>query len=454
VQHFLAVLVIAVGLLGPARPAAADVSMTVDVASGMPPALFSNGMILQRELPVPVFGKASPGEMVTVTFNGQVKATTTGGDGKWSVELDPMPAGGPFDMTIEGNNTIVISEVRIGEVWVAAGQSNMTRRRIRRTVLETNPTIRTLARRDWNERPGTNPYTFALRLQTALGVPIGILNLASGGSNVVSWLGETATTDPDPEVAQYLIGDWGYLYRRFIKPILPYRVRGVIWWQGEADLKRPDRHRTLLPAAIRTWRNEWGQGDFPWISMQVPTGRGLQAGFPPDPLPANPSADDMSAFMRQTYVVTLAELAQTSFVSSLDLEGGVHPVDTDAYSGRLADQALALVYGQPIAYSGPIYSSMSLEPGAIRIHFRASTAQGLTGQGGPVQGFAVTEDNVTWHWADADIQGEEVVLSSPAASNPIAARYAWGNRPTWANLVNGAGLAAAAFATDATPGEF
>src|SRR3990172_203595 len=175
--------------------------MTVDVESGVPPALFSNGMILQRELPVPVFGKATPGEMVTVTFNGQQKMATTGLDGRWNVELDPMPAGGPFDMTIEGNNTIVIGEVGGGEVGVPAGQSNMTRRRIRRTVLETNPTIRTLGRRDWNDQPGINPYTFAQRLQTALGVPIGILNLASGGSNIVSWLGETATTDPDPEVA-------------------------------------------------------------------------------------------------------------------------------------------------------------------------------------------------------------------------------------------------------------
>ncbi len=449
-----AIVLIAATLLIAARPAVADVSMAVDVESGVPPALFSNGMILQRELPVPVFGKATPGEMVIVTFNGQEKMATTGVDGRWSVDLDPMSAGGPFDMTIEGNNTIVIGEVRIGEVWVAAGQSNMTRRRIRRTVLETNPTIRTLGRRDWNDQPGINPYTFAQRLQTALGVPIGILNLASGGSNVAAWLGATATSDPDPEVAQYLIADWGFLHRRFIKPLLPYRIRGLIWWQGEADLKRPDRHRTLLPAVIRSWRTEWGLGDFPWISMQVPAGRGLQAGATPDVLPANPSADDMTAFMRQTYLVTLAEFPATSFVSSLDLEGGVHPVDTDTYSGRLADQALALVYGQSLAYSGPIYASMTSEPGAIRIHYRANTADGLAAQGGPLQGFAITEDNLTWHWADAEIQGDEVVLSSPSAPNPVAARYAWTSRPTWANLFNSAGLGAAAFATDVTPGEY
>ena len=97
---------------------------------------------------------------------------------------------------------------------------------------------------------------------------------------------------------------------------------------------------------------------------------------------------------------------------------------------------------------------MTSEPGAIRIHYRANTADGLTAQGGPLQGFAVTEDNLTWHWADAEIQGDEVVLSSPNAPNPVAARYAWGSRPTWANLFNGAGQGAAAFATDVTPGEY
>jgi sialate O-acetylesterase len=173
-------------------------------------------------------------------------------------------------------------------------------------------------------------------------------------------------------------------------------------------------------------------------------------------LPVNASATDEAAFMRQTFLMTLAAFPNTSFVSSLDLEGGIHPRDTLAYSSRLADQALVLVYGQNYMYSGPIYSSMAIEGGStIRIHYRTNTATGLTTQdGGPVQGFAITEDNVTWHWADAVIDGTDVLLSSASAPNPIAARYAWGNRPTWANLVNGSGMAAAAFASDVTPGEF
>jgi len=440
-----------------ATTAGADVDMTPVMPDGiLPPSLFSNGMVLQREMTVPIFGRADVGEQVTVTFNGQQKITTTGVDGRWRVDLDPMVAGGPFDLTIEGNNTIVISDVLIGEVWVAAGQSNMTRKRIRRTTLALTPTIRTLVRKNWDDQPGLNPYTFAQNLQASLGVPIGILNLASGGSNAVYWLGDTASSDPDPEVQQYLIGDWGSLYRKFIEPLQPFRIRGVIWWQGEADVHRTAKHRTLLLPLIRSWRAEWGIGDFHWISMQVPTGRGLLPEQFPTELPVNASATDEAAFMRQTFVMTLAEFANTSFASTLDLEGGIHPRDTLAYSTRLSDQALALVYGQSIAYAGPMYSSMEIEGGTtIRVHYRAGTADGLAAQGGgAIQGFAITEDNVTWHWADAQIDGNDILLSSASAPNPIAARYAWGNRPTWANLVNGAGLAAAAFASDVTPGEY
>ena len=163
------------------------------------------------------------------------------------------------------------------------------------------------------------------------------MNLASGGTEAFLWLGQTAQTDPDPDVAQYLIGAWGTVYAKFVRPLEPYRIRGVVWWQGEADVHRPVTHRTLYPAVIRSWRSEWGIGDFPWISMQVPTGRGLRPGDTPTALPTNASATDSGAFIRQTYVRALAEFPNTSFASTLDLEGGIHPTDTDAYSKRLSD---------------------------------------------------------------------------------------------------------------------
>jgi sialate O-acetylesterase len=138
----------------------------------------------------------------------------------------------------------------------------------------------------------------------------------------------------------------------------------------------------------------------------------------------------------------------------VDLEGGIHPRDTDLYARRLADHALALVYGHDIAYSGPLYSSMTIEGDRIRIRYRSGTAEGLNAQGSSLDGFAISGDSATWFWADAAIEGNEVVLSSTSVAAPVAARYAWASRPTWANLFNGAGLGAASFATDVTPGEY
>jgi len=456
--HRLIMLAPLVGLVAgllAARPASAVVSLDVDHPDGSP-ALFSDGMILQRDLPAPVYGTAAVGEQVTVTLDGQQKIAVAGPDGTWGIAFDPMPAGGPFVMTVQGaSNTIFVNEVRIGEVWVAAGQSNMRRQRVKRFDLEDNPSIRTLRKRDWEDRPGINPWKFALNLQAALGgIPIGILNLAVGGSRSTLWLGQSAASDPDPELQQYLKLRWGRLYSKYASPVQPYRVRGIMWWQGESDRKRTARHRTVFEPLIRSWRNEWGYGNIPWISMQIPTGRGLKLGVAPDSLPPNPSASDDNAFMRHTFLRSLEAFPLTSVISSLDLDGGIHPVDTDAYSKRMSDQALALVYGHHIPYSGPLYASMAIEGSSIRISYRDKTADGLVAQGGPLQGFAITEDLVTWHWADAQIEVDEVVVSSAQAPNPIAVRYAWANRPTWANLFNGAGLTAVPFSTDTTPGQW
>ena len=448
------ILATAIALLA-APLARADVSMAPDVEYGTPPALFSNGMVLQREKSVPIFGKASVGEQVTVTFNGQQKVTTAGSDGKWRVDLDPMAAGGPLTMTIQGHNTIVISDVLIGEVWIAAGQSNMRRPAVPYSILAQHPNVRTIIRTNWNDQPGLVPFTFAVELSQSLGVPVGILNLAIGGTSAVSWLGESAVNDPDPAVASQLVPDWGFYYQRVVKPMQPYRFRGVIWWQGEADSRYPQKHRVVYPAVIRSWRADWQNGDFPWIAMQVPTGRGLRFDQSVKPLPDNPSATNMDAFIRQTYVRTLAEFPNTSFASSLDLKGGTHPPDSVAYAERLFYQALNLVYGDSFTYSGPLYASMAIEGSSVRIRYRHNTDNGLAARdGGPIQGFAITADNVTWHWADAVVDGNDILLSSPSVPNPVAARYAWASRPRWANLVNETGMTAAAFSTEVTPGEY
>ncbi len=449
-----ALLVIAV-----TQQASADVRLTRRLPRVRAPALFSEGMVLQRGMPAPVFGQADPGEAVTVRFAGQEKQTVTDETGEWLVTLDPLTAGGPHELEVSGLNTIVVPSVWVGEVWVASGQSNMNVKPVRPVERSEFPSdLHALRRRNWGprERPGRVPFLFGAALQEALDVPVGILNLAVGGTVARDWIGVTGLEDPDPAVAEELLAGlrFGRHYDRKIAPVQPFAMRGVVYWQGESDDKRSVPHRTLFPAVIRSWRREWGAGDFPFIYMQVPTGRGLMFGDPVKSLPTEPSASDRHAFRRHTFLLGLEEPV-TSMVTSTDIEGGLHPKNREDYAGRLADHVLALVYGHDIVYSGPLFSSMQIEGNKIRVRFRAGTADGLQAVGGPLQGFAVSADNETWVWAESSIENDsEVVVWSDEVPSPVAARYAWGNRPRWANLFNGTGLGATPFATDAEPGEY
>jgi sialate O-acetylesterase len=424
-------------------------------ASRTDPQIFADGMVLQREMAAPIFGGADPGEQVTVTFNGQLKMTNADTNGRWRVDLDAMAAGGPYVLTAAGaTNTAVVSDVMVGEVWVASGQSNMVIVRVPTLELAAHPEVRVFYKRSWNGHPGTVPWLFAKELAQELGCTVAIINQAIGGSYIKSWLAPSVYDDPDPELAALLAvtRDVGRYYDQFIAPLQPFAIRGVVWWQGEAEDRAPAPHREFFPALIRSWRLEWGQGNFPFIYVQVPTGRGLPFGQPVDPypVPLNASATDRHAFRRHSFLIGLTE-PKTSMVLTHDLVGGTHPTDRASYSHRLVLHVLAKAYGQNLVYSGPLLASHSIEGSSIRIRFRAGTAEGLQAGGGPLQGFAVSADGDTWHWADAVIEGNEVVVSSPAVPSPVLARYAWGNRPTWANLFNGAGLAAGQFATDVTP---
>jgi len=438
-------------LLTSALPAHATVGL--GPASRLDPQIFADGMVLQREMSVPIFGNADPAEEVTVTFNGQVKITTADTNGRWRVDLDAMPAGGPYTLTAAGSaNTVVVNDVMVGEVWVASGQSNMVIVHVKTEELAAHPEVRVFYKRSWGGHPGTVPWLFAKELAQELGCTVGILNQAIGGSLIKLWLGPTVYEDPDPELAAFLavIRGVGVYYDMYVAPLQPFAIRGVAWWQGEADDRTPLPHREFFPALIRSWRREWGQGNFPFIYVELPTGRGLKLDQPVHALPPNASAIDRQAFRRHTFLIGLTE-PKTSMVITNDLDGGTHPVDRASYSHRIAQHVLAKVYGRDLVYSGPLLASQTIEGSSIRIHFRAGTAEGLQASGGPLQGFAVSADGETWHWASAAIEGNEVVVSSPEVPSPTLARYAWGERPTWANLFNGAGLAAAPFATDVTP---
>ena len=424
---------------------------------------FSDGLVIQRESVVPVFGTAAPGEVVVVRIAGQFAETIAEEDGAWRADLAPMPAGGPYVLTVEGAaNTLTVEDVMIGEVWLAAGQSNMAIDTPRRTVLDQHPEVRTFRKRRWRDRPGAVPFNFAVELSAALeGVTVGILNRAKKGSGrrIHNWVADSAANDPDPVVAPLLEEQrrWGAWYKKVIRPLQPFAVRGVAWWQGEGELRQqtapPYDYQVLFPAVIRSWRSDWGQASLPFVFVQVQAGGGLQPGTTLSPLPAHPPVEEeeKASVLRQAFVIALEE-PDTGMVATIDLQGGVHPPDRDEIARRIALVALGRIYGQPIAYSGPIYSNMTVEGSSLRVHFRDGTADGLRSEGGPLQGFDISADGVTFHWAEAAIEGTSIVLSSPAVQNPAVARYGFAKNPTWANLFNDSGLGAAPFSTLATPG--
>ena len=445
-----------------AQRAFGEVSLELDASVGEPPALFSDGMVLQRNATVPIWGKAAPGEHVSVTIGAQTKSTTTPADGHWRVVLDPIAAGGPYQVVISGSNTILLSDVLVGDVWVCAGQSNMVIRRARRSDLELYPTIRTIGIGGrWSDRPSAVAFAFAQEIQAAFGVPIGIINRAAGGTAIRGWLPPSVVADPDPDV-QAIVGNWetfGEYYAKQIAPFAGYAIHGFVWWQGEQDLKLSrqeagtvDRYYYLLPALIRSWRAEWQRGNLPFVFVQLPTGGGLQLGENVTPLPATPPEPTIAVLMRRATFNGLSE-PSTALTVSIDIEGGTHPRDRALYGHRIANAARGTAYGQVFAYSGPIYSSMTIESGnRIRLRFKPNTAAGLHAEGGPLQGFAISADGENFVWAQAQIQNNnEVVVWNDAIASPSVVRYGWDREPTWANLFNGAGLGTAPFSTEEVP---
>jgi sialate O-acetylesterase len=231
------------------------------------------------------------------------------------------------------------------------------------------------------------------------------------------------------------------LYEGMIQPVAPLSIRGAIWYQGEANAERAYQYRTLLPAMIGDWRKLFGQGDFPFYIVSLPAfmHRRDQPG------------DDAWAELREAQALTARKVKNSGLAVTVDTgdPDNIHPKDKKVVGERLALCALAGEYGKKISYAGPTFTSVEHLPGALKLHFR-HTDGGLVVKGDKLEEFAVAGKDRQWHWADARVEGDSVVVSSPMVSDPQAARYAWQADPA-ATLYNGAGLPAAPFRTDNWP---
>lgn len=481
--------------------------------------IFSDHAVLQQRRPVPVWGTAQPGEKVIVEFRRQKVSTVANDNGEWRVTLKPMPAGGPFQMTVRGNNTVVLNDVLVGEVWICSGQSNMEwpvawSNNAEQEIAQANyPHIRLfMVPKAVSDRPlkdlnggawhACSPetvrnfsavgYFFARELHRALKVPVGVIQSAWGGTPAESWTSKP-TLMANPSL-RYLLENWrraeanypqamenyqkqlaeweeaaaqaraegkpepkkpdppqdprtnpwkpSGLFNAMIAPIVPYAIQGAIWYQGESNAGRAYEYRTLFPAMIQDWREAWAQDDFPFLFVQLANFMAVK----PEP------GESAWAELREAQTMTLS-LPKTGMAVAIDIgdANDIHPRNKQDVGKRLALNALAIAYGKKVVYSGPIYERMKREGNAIRLYFTHVDGGLMTPNGEPLKGFAIAGADRKFVWAEARIEGDTVLVSSPQVPEPVAVRYAWADNPV-CNLYNRAGLPASPFRTDDWPG--
>jgi sialate O-acetylesterase len=421
------------------------------------PHVFSDGLVLQADLPAPVFGAADPGERVTVEFNGQKKSITVGADGKWLVRLDPVKASGPFDMTITGTNARTIKDVLVGEVWIAGGQSNMRFPLAKATTGKEDaaradhPQLRFLrVGGKWQTcSPRTAPgfsavaYHFAVALAQARKVPVGIIDNSINGELAQNFMSPEAF-QADAELARLVqrhTRATSTQWNTSVAPILPYGIRGVLWYQGEGNRDYPVTYRRLLPALIADWRAHWGQGNVPFLVVQLANYQQRKA----DPWEGKDCA------LREAQLKTVEATANTALVVTIDLgiAEDVHYPNKKPVGTRLALAARALAYGEKIVSSGPLFKSAQFDGSRAIISF-THVGSGLIAKGdtNELRGFLVCGADKKFHRAEARIEGDRVVASSAQVPAPVAIRYAWERNPD-CNLYNREGLPAAPFRSDA-----
>lgn len=422
-----------------------------NVATG---AVFGSHMVLQRDAPIPVFGTASNGESVTVTLGSQTYSVIAPSNGRWSLKLDPMTAGGPHTMTIKGNNTITYTDVHVGEVWHIAGQSNMDTRLefypgLADSIKTANvPRMRYITMRQpgatiqWQQVSPTTAgklsatgYFFGKQVMTASGVAVGLVVTAVGGSLVEQWL-DPKTLAENPTITD---ANKGGLWNEFVAPVAGYGIRGTAWIQGEqnCNAKASVTYAERFNALIKGWRRAWGQGDFPFYFGQLSSTSGSH----------DPNNTSYVAVVREGQRAALT-LPNTAMSVNMDIGiGNWHYPNKPEAGKRLALPALALLYGQTkLEYSGPLYASMTISGKQIKLVF-VHTGGGLVSKaGGALSGFTMAEANGNWVWANAVIKGDTVILESSLAK-PTRARYAWADRPQ-ISLFNKAGLPASPFSTE------
>lgn len=470
------------------------------------PNVFGDSMVLQQKQENKVWGKDNPGQSVTVTI-GDAKVTgKADANGNWEVKLPAMEIGGPLTMSVEGSSKVSFSDILVGEVWICSGQSNMQWsvaqsndpdlerlaanfpkiRMINFPQVGTQEPVWSHDERKWMVcNPENTPkfsavgYFFARQIHQTTGVPVGMINNAWGGSACEAWvnldvlksdgrfdklvdswnrnadvfksLSEKTDRNKDEE-AQFknMSGQMrgnqrpANIYNGVLKSHLGYGIRGAIWYQGESNAGRAYQYRDLFPLMIQNWRNEWGQGDFPFYWVQL-------ADFKAE---AKEPGESDWAELREAQTMTMDKLPHTGQAVIIDIGEGkdIHPKNKVDVGRRLARWALANEYGIAVDYQSPRYGSQQVDGDGIVLSFQHLPNGWRPFDVNEPVGFTVAGEDKKFYKAEAKIiEGGKVRVSSPSVPKPVSVRYAWADNPV-CNMYSAGGLPLTPFRTDDWPG--
>jgi len=431
--------------------------------------VFGDHMVIQRDRPIHVRGEAAPGATVDVSLGDRRGTATAGADGRWAAELAPLPGGGPYTLTAAAAGSAAAArDVLVGDVWLCSGQSNMqmplseseggnAAAEARLPLLRlctvgkaSSNTPRTAADVRWAAATPAAArdfsavgYYFAARLlaDPALGgVPLGVIDSSFGGTTCEGWVPREALAGLDPrDLRDSMFGiKPSGLYNAMIAPLGRFPVKGVVWYQGEANAGRPGSYPGILAAMAAAWRRQFDTPGLPFVIVQLPDYAG--------------GADGLSwAWFREAQAKAARDIPHASLAVGINSNDGfdLHPKPKADLGRRAALLALHDVYRRPVVARGPVFREARRDGAGMRVAFDTA-GDGLAARGGSVRGFAVAGADGKYFYADAGIDGDAVVLRSGRVPEPKTVRYAWSGVPD-ATLTNRSGLPAGPFRTDSLP---
>ncbi|MNK18757.1 hypothetical protein D3C87_369690 [compost metagenome] len=447
------------------------------------PNFFDNGMVLQQQTQVGIWGKSTKianALSITTSWDKKTYSVTIDENGNWKTKLSTPKAGGPFIININDGDEVTLNDVWIGEVWLVSGQSNMempvqgfknqpvlnaaeifkaaTNKNIRvfRTIKEAKGLPANNMKGNWQVADSAVirlfsaiGYLFAVQLQEKLNVPVGVIQSAWGGTNISSWMSAESFKDFEKEnryqskhpdsVKKMDRNVPSALFNGMINPLMGYGIKGVLWYQGEHNHREPEFYAKVFPVMINDWRTRWGIGNFPFYYVQLAPNESVKDG----------ENISLSALFREMQYNAQFSIPNTGMSVTLDAgeQKVIHPANKPAVAQRLAAIALNKTYGfKEVVYAGPSYKNHTINGNQLVLNFD-NVVKGLKPFTTPSVNFELAGADKVFYPAKADIKGNAIVLKSDKVQKPEAARYGF---KMWVvgDLYNVEGLPASSFRTD------